>query len=264
MRYRPFLKWAGNKFQIVEKIKAILPPGKRLIEPFVGSGAVFLNTHYAENYLTDNNRDLISLYQVLQTEGQAFIEFCRLLFVPENNCAQAYYQLRTEFNSTRDQRLKAALFVYLNRHGYNGLCRYNSRGGFNTPFGRYKKPYFPEKEMLFFLDKAPKAVFAVGDFRETLKKARKGDVVYCDPPYVPLSATANFTSYSAQGFGKEEQKDLAILAYKLAATGITVLVSNHATDFTLKAYKTARIELLNVQRFISCSGANRGKAREVL
>jgi len=264
MKIRPFLKWAGNKYQILERIKAVLPVGSRLIEPFVGSGAVFLNTDYNKYLLADDNKDLINLFLNLQAEGESFIDYSKSFFIEENNAEDRYYKLRDIFNSISDYRLKAALFIYLNRHGYNGLCRYNAKGGFNTPFGQYRKPYFPEKEMRYFCARAKKATFRVADFRSIMDEAREGDVVYCDPPYVPLSGTANFTNYSKSGFGIKDQKDLATLAQKLASRGVPVLISNHATDFTLKEYKIAKIEIFDVQRFISCDGSNRGKAGEVL
>jgi DNA adenine methylase len=261
---RPFLKWAGNKYHILHHIKAMLPSGNRLIEPFVGSGAVFLNTGYEEYLLADNNEDLINLFLTLQREGESFSDYCRSFFTEETNTESRYYELREEFNSTSESRLKAALFLYLNRHAYNGLCRYNSKGGFNTPFGQYTKPYFPEQEMRRFVDRARRATFKVADFRDTMRLARRGDVLYCDPPYVPLSATSNFTSYSSGGFGREDQIALAELAKELSGRGVPVLISNHATEFTLNAYKSARIEQFDVQRFISCDGDNRGTAREVL
>jgi len=264
LKIRPFLKWAGNKYQILERIKDVLPQGNCLIEPFVGSGAVFLNLDYNKYQLADSNGDLINLFLTLQSAGEPFINYCMSFFTKDNNLENRYYELRELFNTTSDSRLKAALFIYLNRHGYNGLCRYNSKGGFNTPFGHYVKPKFPEDAMRYFLNKTKNAVFKMADFRDIMKTARKGDVVYCDPPYVPLSTTANFTAYSSGGFGSKDQLELAELAQELAGWGVPVLISNHATDFTLNAYKNAKIERLYVQRFISCDGANRGKAEEVL
>lgn len=261
---KPFLKWAGNKYQIINQIKECLPPGDCLIEPFLGSGAVFLNTEYPHYLLADINKDLINLYQRLQSEGPRFISYCQEFFTNPNNTEQAYYQYRQEFNCTRNSRLKAALFLYLNKHGYNGLCRYNASGGFNVPFGKYKAPYFPEKEMLFFHKKAQNAQFICADFVTLLKKAEPGAVVYGDPPYVPLSSTANFTSYSAAGFDLEEQRKLATWAKKLAQQGIPVLLSNHSTEFTLSEYAGAQIRKIPVQRFISCNGDKRGKVEEVL
>ena len=261
---KPFLKWAGNKYKIVERIKALLPSGQRLVEPFVGSGALFLNTEYPRYLLTDANADLITLYQHLQVEGETFIEYCRPLFTPENNDKDRYYALRDEFNSTDDSRRKSAIFLYMNKHGYNGLCRYNMQGGFNVPFGRYKRPYFPEKEMLYFHQKSQNVTFQHADFREVMESCVPNDVVYCDPPYVPLSTTANFTSYSSGGFGWEEQKMLATLAQSLATRGIPVLISNHNTEFVRDIYSTASISEFDVQRYISCDGENRAKAAELL
>ncbi len=261
---RPFLKWAGNKVQIVEQIQAALPSGARLIEPFVGSGAVFVNTDFARYLLADVNPDLIALYQILQREGLHFIRECRAWFTPENNTAEAFYRLRAEFNATADARRKAALFLYLNRHCYNGLCRYNAKGGFNTPFGRYAKPYFPQAEMEHFYRQAQRAEFVCADFVQTMARAQAGDVVYCDPPYVPLSDTANFTSYSAQQFGLDEQRALARMTETLAARGVPVLISNHDTAFTRREYAQAEIIAFDVRRTISCNGAKRGKAQELL
>ncbi|MGE0081025.1 MAG: Dam family site-specific DNA-(adenine-N6)-methyltransferase [Thiohalomonadaceae bacterium] len=261
---RPFLKWAGSKYRLLERIRARLPAGRRLVEPFVGSGAVFLNTDYPRYLLTDSNKDLIDLYLLLQAEGADFIADCRTLFTPANNREDRYYRLRAEFNRTTDVRRRAVLFVYLNRHGYNGLCRYNAKGGFNVPFGRYKRPYFPEAEMLAFHHKARRAVFRHADFEQALKATRAGDVVYCDPPYVALSPSANFTHYSAGGFSDAQQITLADAAKRLAGKGIPVLISNHNTAFTQDVYASALTEHFHVQRHISCNGRSRGKAGELL
>lgn len=261
---KPFLKWAGNKFQIVEQIREILPMGKRLLEPFVGSGAVFLNTDYPRYVLSDANGDLIHLYATLQAEGEVFVAYCRQFFGPDHNDPDVYYSRRALFNDTEDERLRSALFLYLNKHCYNGLCRYNAKGGFNVPFGRYKRPYFPEKELMFFAARASHAVFRQADFVESMRSAEKGDVVYCDPPYVPLSETANFTSYSAGGFGLDAQRSLADEARALAGRGIPVLISNHDTPFVREIYAGAEIVGLQVQRYISRDGNNRNKAGEVL
>jgi len=261
---RPFLKWAGNKFRIVERVRARLPEGRRLVEPFVGSGAVFLNTDYPHYLLSDSNADLITLYTTLQEEGPAFIEFCRELFTAENNRETAYYALREAFNTSDDPRLRAALFVYLNRHGYNGLCRYNKKGRFNVPFGRYKRPYFPADEMHAFHHSARKARFLHETFVTAMERTQHGDVVYCDPPYVPLSHSANFTAYSAGGFDLEEQTTLAHLAGRLAARGVPVLISNHQTEFTERVYAGAAISSFQVQRLISCNGEKRSMAGELL
>ena len=263
-RTKPVLKWAGGKHRLADRIKSTLPNGNRLIEPFVGSGAIFINTNYAENLLTDTNPDLINVFLHLQKEGQEFIDFCKSLFIVGNNTETQFYKLREEFNNTIDVRQKSAIFVYLNRHCFNGLCRYNSKGGFNVPFGRYSSPAIPEKDMFSFYEKSQNAIFEVADFRVTMEKAVYGDVVYCDPPYVPLSDTSSFTAYSKGGFGINEQNDLAEMAKKLQSKGITVVISNHDTVFTNDVYRTAEIIKFDVQRFISSDTKNRNAVGELL
>jgi DNA adenine methylase len=261
---RPFLKWAGNKFRIIDRVKKKLPEGRRLVEPFVGSGAVFLNTGYERYLLCDSNRDLITLYTLLKQEGAGFIDTLRPLFVARNNTPERYYALREEFNRCSDEARRAALFVYLNRHGYNGLCRYNAGGGFNVPFGRYKRPYFPEQEMLAFHHKAQRAQFKHQDFVTTMRRSKPGDVIYCDPPYLPLSSSANFTSYSAGGFDMAQQRRLAELSSDCAGRGVPVLVSNHNTPEARAIYHGAELQRFFVQRYISCKGTTRNKAGELL
>lgn len=261
---RPFLKWAGGKARLAPMIRAQLPRGQRLIEPFAGSAAVWLATDYPKALIADINPDLIHLYQTLQNEGPDFITYCRTFFTPDTNRADTYYAYRDRFNTTREPREKAALFLYLNRHGYNGLCRYNASGRFNVPFGRYRRPYFPKAEMEAFWVKAHTATFVVSDFRQILAQAQLGDVVYCDPPYVPLSSTANFTDYAAGGFGPAEQEALADWAERLAGQGIPVVISNHDTPWTRELYRTASQITVSVPRFISCDGQRRESVDEVI
>ena len=263
---KPFLKWPGGKYRLADRICQQLDMGQRLVEPFAGSAAVFLNTDYPAYLIADSNPDLINLYQQLKIEGKPFIDYCRGLFVPENNNKDAYYKLRQEFNETVDRRRKSALFVYLNRYCYNGLCRYNSKGKFNTPFGRYTKPRFPEKEMQHFHLKSIGAEFIHARFPETLRQVRTGDVVYCDPPYIPLSKTSHFTDYASGGFSWEDQVDLVERAEKLAKRGIQVVISNHDTKASRELYRTggAVIQSFNVHRSISCQIKNRGKVGEIL
>lgn len=263
---KPFLKWPGGKFKLLERIRNRLDTGNRLVEPFVGSGAVFLNAGFKKYLLADTNPDLINLYLLVQQNDADFDKYCHSFFTPENNCEERYYYFREEFNRTTDVRYKSALFLYLNRHCYNGLCRYNSKHEFNTPFGRYKKPYFPTKELDAFHKASKSAKFIHASFVDTMKKARKGDVVYCDPPYVPLSKTACFTDYFSGGFAWKEQIELAEWAGKLARKGIPVIISNHNTDNTRALYKDAgaQTERFMVRRTISCNTRNRGKVEELL
>jgi DNA adenine methylase len=262
-RTRPFLKWAGGKYRVLDKLVPHVK-GSKLIEPFVGSGAVFLNLAFERYLLGDINPDLINLYGHLKRERGKFIKYCKSFFTAENNHQSQYIAFRLEFNNGATGRRRAALFVYLNRHGFNGLCRYNKSGGFNVPFGRYKKPYFPEKEMLHFISHSRNAKFVCGDFTSLMNRSRRGDVVYCDPPYVPLSPTASFTSYAQQGFSYDQQVELAYRAQHLANRGVKVVISNHDNAITRSIYEDAEIESFPVRRFISRDGANRGNAKELL
>ncbi|WP_246128491.1 Dam family site-specific DNA-(adenine-N6)-methyltransferase [Pleionea sediminis] len=261
---RPFLKWAGGKYRLIDRISKQLPEGKRLIEPFLGSGAVFLNTEYERYLLADINPDLILLYQTLKDEGEVFIDYCQSFFTPRYNQANRYYELREEFNDIDASERKAALFLYFNRHGYNGLCRYNLKGGFNVPFGRYKKPYFPRNEMRFFAKKSRRATFVCQDFEKVMLRARKNHVVYCDPPYVPVSPTAYFTSYAKHGFSLHDQERLAFQAKRLSDRDVTVVVSNHENEITRAMYQGAKIVSFPVKRTISCNGSKRRNADELL
>ena len=266
MSSRPFLKWPGGKYRLIDRINKRLQAGKRLVEPFVGSGAVFLNTDYDRYLLADTNPDLINLFNILKQDGQPFIDYCHSFFSAENNSEATYYAYREKFNSSDDIKLKSALFIYLNRHCYNGLCRYNSSNEFNSPFGRYKKPYFPEKEMQFFHKAAKKARFIHSSFKDTMKKVKTGDIVYCDPPYTPLSKTASFTDYFSGGFNWEQQISLSEWASKLAKRGIPVIISNHDTDNTRNLYHKAgaTTEGFQVRRTISCNSNKRNEIGEIL
>ncbi|MEM1243766.1 MAG: Dam family site-specific DNA-(adenine-N6)-methyltransferase [Pseudomonadota bacterium] len=261
---RPFLKWAGGKYELLRHIKKFLPKGKRLIEPFAGSACVFLNSNYSQYLIADNNVDLINLYKILQTEGRTFIKECKQLFSSRNNTSEAFYCLRDEFNKSNDPRRRSMLFVYFNRHGFNGLCRYNSKGKFNVPFGKYEKPMLPSERMLTFHKKSQAATFVHSDFATIMAQADQGDVIYCDPPYVPLSKTANFTNYSSDSFTYPEQIKLAELARKCAAKGIHVIISNHDNPQTRKLYHDANKISILVRRNISANGKNRQKVKEIL
>ena len=266
MTIKPFLKWAGGKFRILEAVLAELPQGTRFVEPFAGSAALYLNAPFQRALVADSNRDLMALYRALQQEGPNFIEYCRAVFCEENNRKERFYELRERFNLSTEGRERAALLLYLNRHAYNGLVRYNAKGGYNVPFGRHKRPYFPFAELSAFHARTLEAAtrFVAADFRAVFAKLKSGDVVYCDPPYVPLSATANFTAYAGTVFGLEEQRTLAVQARKAAKRGIPVLLSNHDTAFTRELYAGARITRFAVRRFISCDGSGRSAAPELL
>lgn len=264
LKSKPFLKWAGNKFHCLDKIISSFPKANRLIEPFAGSAAVFMNTDFKQSILAEANADLVQLYQYIQQQGEEFIHYCQDFFKPASNNVETYLQIREEFNQLTASKRKSALFLYLNRHGYNGLCRYNSKGGYNVPFGRYLKPYFPAHEMQLFYKKSQKATIFERDFRETFQLAKAGDLIYCDPPYVSLSKTAYFSSYTKIRFTDVEQLRLAELAREACSKGAYVIVSNHDTDFTRQIYEKARISSFPVRRLISCKAEARIPVQELL
>ncbi|WP_087020805.1 Dam family site-specific DNA-(adenine-N6)-methyltransferase [Thaumasiovibrio subtropicus] len=264
-KHRAFLKWAGGKYSLVEDIERHLPPSRKLIEPFVGAGSVFLNTDYDQYLLADINPDLINLYNILKKEPKRFIEDAKGMFDQAHNVKSVYLGIRDEFNQTQDPYVRSLYFLYMNRHGFNGLCRYNKKGGFNVPFGSYKKPYFPEAEMEFFAEKSKRATFVCESYVETFKKARKGSVIYCDPPYAPLSTTANFTSYAGNGFSLDDQATLADCAEHAAQNKqVPVLISNHDTALTRRLYHGASLSVVKVKRTISRNGSGRNKVDELL
>ncbi|MCE9680224.1 Dam family site-specific DNA-(adenine-N6)-methyltransferase [Shewanella sp. AS1] len=264
-KQRAFLKWAGGKYKLVEALTQHLPLGERLVEPFVGAGSVFLNTDYPSYLLCDINQDLINLYQIIQAKPEKYLTEAKAMFVEAKNDKEAYYKIRDEFNRTRDPFLRSVYFLYMNRHGFNGLCRYNKKGGFNVPFGSYKKPYFPHDEIMAFAEKAQKAEFLCIGYEQAFELAREGDVVYCDPPYAPLSTTASFTTYVGSGFSLDDQALLARHARHTAIDRqIPVLISNHDIPLTRELYHGARFDTIQVQRNISQNGNGRKKVDELM
>ncbi|ESE42089.1 Dam family site-specific DNA-(adenine-N6)-methyltransferase [Shewanella decolorationis] len=264
-KHRAFLKWAGGKFKLVDELANYLPTGERLVEPFVGAGSVFLNTDYPSYLLCDINQDLINLYNIVKERPAEYIEAAKKLFVDEMNQKDAYYRVRTDFNKSRDPFLRSVYFLYLNRHGFNGLCRYNRKGGFNVPFGSYKKPYFPEKEILAFSKKAQRAEFKCIGYEQAFEQIRTGDVIYCDPPYAPLSTTASFTTYVGAGFSLDDQALLARYSRHMALEQrIPVVISNHDIPLTRELYRGAHLAKIQVQRNISQNGSGRNKVDELI
>ncbi|GIU21975.1 site-specific DNA-methyltransferase (adenine-specific) [Shewanella colwelliana] len=264
-KQRAFLKWAGGKFKLVDALTQHLPQGDRLVEPFVGAGSVFLNTQYKRYLLCDINQDLINLYKIVQTTPEKYITAAKAMFTDAKNDKETYYQVRTEFNLTSDPFLRSVYFLYMNRHGFNGLCRYNKKGGFNVPFGSYKRPYFPEEEIKAFAEKSQVAEFRCVGYEQAFDLTKQGDVVYCDPPYAPLSTTSSFTTYVGSGFSLDDQ---ALLARKSRHTaierGIPVLISNHDIALTRELYHGARFDTIQVQRNISQNGSGRKKVDELM
>ncbi|RLA01172.1 MAG: DNA adenine methylase [Gammaproteobacteria bacterium] len=263
---KSFLKWAGGKSSSLRMIiqHGIERVDGRFIEPFVGSGVVFLNMEAFGYIVGDFNCDLIRLYDFIKADGGGFIDYCGSFFTPETSTEDTYYEFRKKFNNVATgSRERAALFVYLNRHSFNGLCRYNARGLFNVPWGKHKENKFPRKEMLFFEKKARLCEFHCQDFGDTIALAQKDDIIYCDPPYVPIvEGATSFTDYTMDGFTLKDQKRLVKLAEESTNK---FLISNHDTEITRDLYKNAdKILTRKVGRYIGGTGATREPVVELL
>ena len=270
-RNRPFLKWLGGKYRLVPVLQELLPCADYLVEPFVGAGSVFLNMNYKRTILSDTNADLIEVYRQLKSSSKSFIKRTTELFQPEFNNETTYYDFRSRFNESLCKKERASLFLYLNRHGYNGLCRYNSEGGFNVPFGRYKSPKLPLEAMIHAAKKLNTAKLYNMDYEHLFDNvilskslSAASAVIYCDPPYSPLSSTADFTSYDGQQFTEDNHCQLNDWALFLKQQGHTVVISNHDIPFTRKLYAKAKLIELQVTRTVSCNINSRHSVRELL
>jgi len=257
---KPLLKWAGNKYRVLPHLLPIIGTPKTYVEPFGGTLATALNVTADEYRLGDINADLINLYQRIKSDNN-FVEDLKSLFSGGND-EERYYQLREEFNESHDP----LLFVYLNRHCFNGLTRYNKSGKFNVPFGRYKKVYIPENEIDAFKTVFRDVTFKNSSFNDMSYYDGLGqdDVVYFDPPYFPATETANFTDYAKEGFTLEQQQELADIAIDLASTGVKVLISNHDVPIAREMYVGAKFYEIQVTRSISAKGTSRKKASELI
>ncbi|EEZ7869865.1 Dam family site-specific DNA-(adenine-N6)-methyltransferase [Escherichia coli] len=263
---RSIFKWAGGKFGVLEQIFRYLPEGKRLIEPFVGGGAVFMNAGYQENLLNDVNADLINFYKTLQREAHSLITLAHRFF-QDYNTQEGYLAVRNAFNKqVYDDLHRAAAFLFLNRHCFNGLTRYNQAGEFNVGYGKYKTPYFPLQEMEAFLGAEGRSEFVCGDFAAVIEAAGEGDVIFCDPPYEPLPNTEGFTNYSGHDFKFEEQKRLVSLLTDAHRRGAKVLITNSGAPNIRELYHDSgfRVEPLFARRSVSCKGDTRGVAHDVI
>lgn len=268
------LKWAGGKTRVMPQLLEHLPKADCLIEPFVGSGTIFLNTNYRSYILCDSNRALINFFRVLTADTERLINIARSMFHGDNT-KERYYERRKLFNSMQwsdttkadPALLYAALFLYLNRHGYNGLYRANLKGEFNVPFGKYAAPYFPSDEMRLFAEKAndTKAIFMHSDFRLSIRAvvyASYDAVIYCDPPYIPASETANFTAYG-KPFTLDDHRSLVTnLLNAHRQFGHRAVISNSDTPETREIYSAFNLHSLSVRR--SVSAKSRDMAGEVI
>jgi DNA adenine methylase len=276
MYHKSPLKWAGGKYKVLPHILPHIGNPKRYCEPFGGGLSVALNVDAEDYFVNDINKDLYCLYTNVD---ESFITECSELFSEENNTREKYLQFRDTFNAETDCRERAKLFLYLNKHCFNGLSRYNSKGKFNVPYGRENKDsktgeirrskaHFPEKELREFIDifSSKNVTFFNTSFCDDslYQSLESGDVVYFDPPYVPLTDTANFTDYATEGFKHEQQVQLVEIAKSLSQRGIKVVISNHDVPITQELYKDAIIHSIQVTRSVSAKGGSRGKVGEII
>lgn len=264
---RPFLKWAGGKYSLLPDLYQLIPAGMRLIEPFVGGGSVFLNSDkHACFLLADVNTDLINLYQMLAVVPGAVIRHARVMFDRLNN-AESYTALRDEFNAqVMDGPERAAAFLFLNRHCFNGLIRYNRNNQFNVGWGKYPSPYFPLDEINAFTEMAHNCVFMAAGFRRTLALAGEGDVVYCDPPYEPMPGTAGFTNYAAGGFTWDDHIALTECCVAAHQRGARIVIGNSTAPRVVDLYSQHGFEIhhISARRSISSKGSTRETAKDLV
>src|SRR6266487_2242735 len=260
-RAAPFLKWAGEKTQILSALLKNIPLHfDTYIEPFVGGGALFFELQPTKAILADSNPELMNCYIVVRNNVEDLIAILRTYPYSE----EFYYKLRSE--TPKDDLLRAARMIYLNRTCYNGLYRVNKQGQFNVPFGRYKNPLICDAERLRAASYALRnAELHCADYQETLRNfAKPHDFVYLDPPYHPVSKYSDFKRYTTEFFYVGDQRMLAKSARELSEQGCYVLVSNSYCDFILDLYEGCRIIEVPAKRNINKDPNKRGEVKEVL
>lgn len=269
---KPIIKWAGGKRQLYHEIKKYIPLDfNTYYEPFVGGGAVLFNLAPRSAVVNDSNTELINLYNVVKSKDK--LEQLITSLKEHKNTEDYYYKLREQDRNDSYARKsdieKASRFIFLNKTGYNGLYRVNSKGHFNVPFGKYKNPDYVNEEGLrnvhHYLNNND-VTFLNKDFEDAVKCAKSGDFIYFDPPYDPLNETSSFTSYTKNSFGDSDQVRLRNLFIELYEKGCYVLLSNSDTIFINKLYNYPGIIIKKVRaaRNINSNAGRRGKITEVL
>jgi len=269
---KPFVKWVGGKRQLLAQFRLmnLYPPEKfdpktgKYFEPFVGGGAVFFDLLPETAYLSDLNNELVITYNVIKNDVENLIKSLK-----KHKLDKEYFlKIRAQNPEKLSDSFDASRFIYLNRTCFNGMYRVNSKGGFNVPFGKYTNPFICDENNLRKASKALKNVeIKKQDYRKVLKKAKKGDFVYFDPPYYPVSKTASFTSYTSETFLDKEQTELRDTFVELRKRGCFVMLSNSDTPFINKIYseiKGVRITKVQAGRAINSDASKRGKITEVL
>lgn len=268
MNAYPFVKWAGGKRQLLAAILGHLPSSiKTYYEPFVGGGAVFFHLSregaYDRAVLSDTNPDLANVYRVLShpEKTDAIIDLLSTYIYDR----EFYLEIRAKVPSDLTDVEAAARMLYLNRVGFNGLYRVNKKGLFNVPFGRYTNPTICNEANLREVSKVLSGVtFTQADFELACQAAQPGDVVYLDPPYLPLSATSAFTEYTAGGFGVQEHHRLARQFAELADRGVFALLSNSDCPLVWDMYSKFPVYQVPAKRSINSKGTSRGHVGELL
>ena len=266
--FKSVFKWPGGKFAVINEIARHMPQGERLIEPFVGGGSVFSNLRYPENICADVNGELINAYRVIKYKPDTLLLRLMELFTGGNNHEQ-FMSLRHKFNTDRETLSDiecAALFIYLNRHCYNGLMRYNLSGKFNVGFGDYKRPYLPMRELIHLSGKATSARFIHCGFSDTIALAGIGDVIFCDPPYEPLPDTEGFTSYSSGRFTMSHQEALVTHLKAARERGARAVITNSSAPLIVELYRDNGLVVnpLLARRSISSKASTREYANDII
>lgn len=263
-----FVKWAGGKKQLLDQFKPFFPEKiNRYIEPFVGGGAVAFfvikNFDPKEVIISDSNSELMNAYQVIRDDVENLINELKKLKKKHNK--ETFYKVRDEDPELISPLTRASRFIYLNKTCFNGLYRVNSKGKFNVPIGSYKNPAIVSEEDLREISKLLKKVKVKNEsFENCVKWAKKGDFVYLDPPYYPLSKGKSFTTYTKENFLEKEQEQLKEIFDKLNKKGCRVMLSNSDTKFIKDLYKGYPVKLVNARRMINCDGSKRGAIKEVV
>jgi len=266
---KPFLKWAGGKTQLLPQLLARVPEKYGTYhEPFLGGGALFFALSPRKAILSDSNAELVSTYVAVRDRCEEVIQYTRRF--AENHCRdpEHYYAVREAFNVASaayiGNPLDAARFIYLNKTCFNGLWRVNRSGEFNVPAGRYKNPTICDEENLRVCSAALRgAGLHVCGF-DRAPQPRAGDFWYADPPYAPINQTSDFTSYTKEGFGLQEQRRLALLARSLRTTGVHVLLSNSFVPEIVSLYDGFSVQEIEARRAINSKGSRRGAVSEAL
>lgn len=267
---KPFLKWAGGKQKLLPELLKRVPASYRVYrEPFLGGGALFFALAPKRAVLSDINPDLVSTYLAVKSNVKDVISLLKVFEEGHTKRGLAHYlEIRAWNAGCLDTIGVAARMIYLNKTCFNGLWRVNKKGQFNVPMGRFASPpTICDEENLWACSAALQdADLWLADFRGALFKARKSDFVYLDPPYVPVSKTSNFTSYTKEGFGELEQGELAAVARTLDSRKVHLLLSNAGSQKVVDLYPSSvfKIEEVAMRRNINCVGDSRGKVSEYL